>query len=346
MWPLISPASGAPVSAIFALISEWPVCHISGLPPARSISSNSTWLALTSAMMVAPGCVAQHVARTGSRGAGRPTGCGPAPSTTPMRSPSPSKAMPRSRLLALHRVLKLHQVLRHGRVRMVGREGAVDRLVQQDVLARQRGVSASMTAPAAPLPASQATVSLRVAPPSIVLQQALDIGVARPVFSRRAVARGDSRPWRPCVAELLDVVAEERRLAEHHLEAVVVRRVVRAGDHHAAVERRGRRTAKYSIGVGPRPIRTTSSPLAARPSTRAASSSGELQPAVIADRDALAAACAPPRCRSRGRSRAHPRGGQRLADDAADVVFAQDGAVELMRLRSCREPAHALRRLT
>ena len=28
-----SPASGAPVSTIFDLMSEWPVCHISGLPP-------------------------------------------------------------------------------------------------------------------------------------------------------------------------------------------------------------------------------------------------------------------------------------------------------------------------
>ena len=33
MWPLISPASGAPTSRIFALTSEWPVFHISGTPP-------------------------------------------------------------------------------------------------------------------------------------------------------------------------------------------------------------------------------------------------------------------------------------------------------------------------
>ena len=33
MWPLISPASGAPVSFIFDLIRLWPVFHISGLPP-------------------------------------------------------------------------------------------------------------------------------------------------------------------------------------------------------------------------------------------------------------------------------------------------------------------------
>ena len=36
-WPLISPASSASVSRILALISEWPVFHISGLPPWRRI---------------------------------------------------------------------------------------------------------------------------------------------------------------------------------------------------------------------------------------------------------------------------------------------------------------------
>ncbi|MCW0417696.1 hypothetical protein NB689_003450 [Xanthomonas sacchari] len=35
-WPLISPASSASVSRIFALISECPVFHTSGLPPLRS----------------------------------------------------------------------------------------------------------------------------------------------------------------------------------------------------------------------------------------------------------------------------------------------------------------------
>ena len=59
----ISPASGQPVSAIFDLIRLCPVFHISGLPPAFAISSNSTWLAFTSAMIVAPGCSLQHVAR-------------------------------------------------------------------------------------------------------------------------------------------------------------------------------------------------------------------------------------------------------------------------------------------
>ena len=37
VWPLISPASGAPVSFSFALMSECPVFHSTGLPPWRRI---------------------------------------------------------------------------------------------------------------------------------------------------------------------------------------------------------------------------------------------------------------------------------------------------------------------
>src|SRR2546423_1665324 len=55
MWPLISPASGAPVSFIFDLIRLWPVFHINGSPPSPAIPSNRTWLSLTSAVGAAPG---------------------------------------------------------------------------------------------------------------------------------------------------------------------------------------------------------------------------------------------------------------------------------------------------
>ena len=74
----------------------------------------------------------------------------------------------------------------------------------------------------------------------------LAAGLRRPAagarHSRRAPA--SSRPL-PCaglevalggdLAQLLDVGAEERLLAHHHLEAVVVGRIVRAGDLDAAV---------------------------------------------------------------------------------------------------------------
>ncbi|CFN82172.1 Uncharacterised protein [Bordetella pertussis] len=48
IWPLISPASGAPVSASLAFTSEWPVCHISGTPPLCSMATPTCWLHLTS----------------------------------------------------------------------------------------------------------------------------------------------------------------------------------------------------------------------------------------------------------------------------------------------------------
>src|SRR3546814_9090194 len=56
----ISPASGAPTSFIFALMTEWPVFHISGLPPAAAMPSNSASLHFTSPMTVAPGRSEEH----------------------------------------------------------------------------------------------------------------------------------------------------------------------------------------------------------------------------------------------------------------------------------------------
>jgi hypothetical protein len=48
MWPLISPASGAPVSLSLVLISAWPVFHISGRPPWKRIDSATQREHLTS----------------------------------------------------------------------------------------------------------------------------------------------------------------------------------------------------------------------------------------------------------------------------------------------------------
>ena len=125
MWPLISPASGAPVSFIFDLIRLWPVFHINGVPPIAAMPSNSIWLALTSAMMVAPGC-------SSSTGAARiisnwsPQITRPWPSTAPMRSPSPSNAIPKSSCLVGDERLQVGEVGFDGRVGMVVGKGAVD----------------------------------------------------------------------------------------------------------------------------------------------------------------------------------------------------------------------------
>jgi hypothetical protein len=55
MCPLISPASGACSSFIFALISECPVFHITGSAPASRSALGSTSEHFTSKMIGVPG---------------------------------------------------------------------------------------------------------------------------------------------------------------------------------------------------------------------------------------------------------------------------------------------------
>ena len=62
MWPLISPASSAWVSFILALMSEWPVFHMMGLPPRAARSSYMSCEHFTSPMKVAPGLRRQDFA--------------------------------------------------------------------------------------------------------------------------------------------------------------------------------------------------------------------------------------------------------------------------------------------
>ena len=55
MWPLISPASGASSSRILALMSEWPVFHMTGRAPAAASAAGSTSEHLTSKITGVPG---------------------------------------------------------------------------------------------------------------------------------------------------------------------------------------------------------------------------------------------------------------------------------------------------
>ena len=54
--------------------------------------------------------------------------------------------------------------------------------------------------------------------------------------SPTAPAPSSQSPVGRALAELLDVLAEEGAVLQHHLEAVVIGRVVAAGDHDAAVD--------------------------------------------------------------------------------------------------------------
>ena len=85
-------------------------------------------------------------------------------------------------------------------------------------------------------------------------------------------------------ADLLDLRAEEGLLAQHHLEAVVVRRVVAAGDHDGAVGS-GVVAAKYSIGVATAADAERLHAAGAQPGDQLRLQVRGGQPAVIADRN-------------------------------------------------------------
>src|SRR3546814_9323143 len=131
MCPLISPARGAARRFISALMSEWPVFHMRGTPPAEAMPSNSTWLHFTSPMIVAPGARfnrsrarnsriwSPHRMRLGVHHA----------ETVAVAVEGDAEIA----VLGAHRGLELLQVLRHGRVGVVIGKVAVDALIQQNV---------------------------------------------------------------------------------------------------------------------------------------------------------------------------------------------------------------------
>ena len=137
-------------------------------------------------------------------------------------------------------------------------------------------------------------------------------------------------------------------LPDHDLEAVVLGRVVAAGDHHAAVERRGGTPRSRAPASAPRRCRSRRRGRG-RPSVQRGVQPRRRQPAVAADRDAAARR----RGRARARGRARGRGrDQRVVEvavgDAADVVLAEDARVHAQvprrrRQRATRSPAAAAR---
>ena len=132
-------------------------------------------------------------------------------------------------------------------------------------------------------------------------------------------------------AELLDVLAEEGAAEEHHLEAVIVGRIVAAGDHDAAVH------GQLGLGEIEHRRRPEPDPHHIDAAFGQAADQRRLQlrragAAVAADRD-RAAAGAP----DQGAEAAPDRLGivrpQGFADHAADVIFAQGRRVESMTHR-------------
>ena len=135
-------------------------------------------------------------------------------------------------------------------------------------------------------------------------------------------------------AELLDLRAEHRAALQQQLEAVVVGRVVAAGDLDAAVDveivgreiehRRGAHADLHDVDPA---------------FGQAADQRGFEHPANgCGRRGRRRSRRAPSSCAKRGEGAAERISvgfGQRVADDPADVIFAQDGGVELCGSSRC-----------
>ena len=130
------------------------------------------------------------------------------------------------------------------------------------------------------------------------------------------------------IAQRQYVFAKAGFLAQHHLEAVVIGRVMRAGDHDAPVRVqlvhgiiKHRRGAQANAVHG--------KPAFCQPVAQSLLQLGRRQPPVIAGTDAVATGAAYPRaeCPAQCKRILNP---QRLADDAADVIFSQNTGVEFM----------------
>src|SRR5471032_2036416 len=332
MWPLISPASGALSSAILVLISECPVFHINGVPPARRILSNNAWLAFTSAMMVVPG-------RSFSTSrAHRIMSWSPQDTALAVdRTDTVAIAVEGDAEIAaaaLHLGGQLLEVLRHRWIGMMRRESAVDLLVQDEMLARQlvddrpdRDADGAV----AGVPGH-----LELAAGLHVLQQPRRIFRQDDLLFDRTFARLEVALGR-YLAELEDVGAKERLLAHHHLEAVEIRWIVRTGDHDPAVRlempnrevehRRGGQADSHHVDAG-----------RGQAVDAGLGKLGRAQPAIVPQRHPLAAVATNHGAEGPA-DRTRIGDMQGIADDAADVVFTQDRRIELMgRLAHYKAP--------
>ena len=127
-------------------------------------------------------------------------------------------------------------------------------------------------------------------------------------------------------------------LAEHHLEAVIARRIVRARDHEAAID------AERIDGVIEHRRRPEADPhhvdAACHRARRPAPPRARANSAGRRGRPRRGVPPAARRCAAKLRPIARGVGlEQRFADDAADVVFAQDRRVEAVARSRSRESA-------
>ena len=207
---------------------------------------------------------------------------------------------------------------------MVVGEGAVDLGEDHVVVARQpldQHVEGRARGAVAGVPADAERLA------AIILEQPVDISLADVDFLDRAAALVPMA-GSGALAELLDLRAEHRAALQQHLEAIVIGRVVAAGDLDAAVDveimsreiehRRGAHANQHDVHAAFR---------------EAADQFGfehaGVGAAVAADGDG-ARAFAMGLGGEGPAERVSVGFGQRVADDPADVIFAQDIGVELV----------------
>ena len=149
------------------------------------------------------------------------------------------------------------------------------------------------------------------------------------IFCSLPVVSGTTSPASAKRADLQNLLAEEGLAPKHHLEAVVVGGIVGPGDHDGAVGLLG------GGGVVEHRRRPAADPQCLDPAGLQAVDQRLFkfragQPAIVADRDPLAAALGNDRAENPSDGKGIGRV-QGAPDDAADVVFAQNGRVEAVR---------------
>ena len=127
-------------------------------------------------------------------------------------------------------------------------------------------------------------------------------------------------------ANLLDLRAVEGLLADHHLEAVVVGRVMAAGHHRRAIGFQGiGREIEHWCRAKPNPH--DFQPASTQARHELCFHFGRMEPAIIANRDARPAATAD----NAAKAAANGKGVFRIegfADNAANIIFAKHGWIE------------------
>ena len=218
-------------------------------------------------------------------------------------------------------------------VGMVVGEGAVDRAEQLDHLAADRAEQRRRVRPRHPVAAVDR--DLHRARQTNVADDPVDIALRKRLFAQTAALCGIDlgQPALDLLRQALDRVAVDGLAAHHHLQTVVVRRVVAAGDgdarsgaelvgavvdhrrgHHADVDHAhaGRTEPVRQFG-GQR--RSGQAPVAADDgfgTARGAHAVAEREP-----------------------DGAHRFAGERRVDDAADVIGLEDGGVDGVHGRCC-----------